>query len=174
MTTKPSNPKDIVGSKKWRWMSVIPATVLWELGLALLEGSLKYGRHNYRSVGIRASVYYDACVAGHLMPWWEGEDLDPDSGLSHITKAIAGLVVLRDSMIRGNWQDDRPPKADVERLRTEAQAHVDRLLAQYPDPKPATTALPVNGGAQPKVYMSLVSHCPHGYMDHDQCPDCCH
>ena len=42
------------------------------------------------------------------MAWWEGEDVDPDSGLSHITKAIATLVVLRDSQINLNVDDDRP------------------------------------------------------------------
>jgi hypothetical protein len=33
------------------------------------------------------------------------------SGLSHIDKAIASLIVLRDSMLQGNWTDDRPPSA---------------------------------------------------------------
>ena len=45
----------------------------------------------------------------HLVGWWEGEDLDPDSGLSHVTKAIASLVVLRDAMLNGKCEDDRPP-----------------------------------------------------------------
>ncbi|MCM0035904.1 MAG: DUF5664 domain-containing protein, partial [Burkholderiaceae bacterium] len=56
------------------------------------------------------SVYYDATIR-HLFAWWEGEDLDPDSGMSHITKAIASLTVLRDSMIQGMSTDDRPPRS---------------------------------------------------------------
>ncbi len=106
--SKPTNPKDAVGCKKVG-LSVIPANVLAETALALTEGALKYGRHNYRGCGVRASIYYDATMR-HLMAWWEGEDIDPDSQLSHITKAIAGLTVLRDSMMRENWTDDRPPK----------------------------------------------------------------
>jgi hypothetical protein len=105
---KDTNPKDAVGTKKVP-MSTIPGPVIMEAGLALLEGARKYGRHNYREAGVRASVYYDATFR-HLMAWWEGEDIDPDSGLSHVTKAIAGLIVLRDSMMKGNWKDDRPPK----------------------------------------------------------------
>lgn len=104
---KPSNPKDSIGIRKAP-MSTIPANVLAEMGVAMLEGSAKYGRHNYREVGVRASVYYDA-VLRHLFAWWEGEDIDPDSGISHVTKAMTALVVLRDSMIRENWSDDRPP-----------------------------------------------------------------
>jgi hypothetical protein len=88
----------------------IPAPVIWELAVAMFEGALKYARHNYRAVGVRASVYYDA-LNRHIDAWWDGQDVDPDSGLHHITKAIATLFVLRDSMIRGNWVDDRPPRS---------------------------------------------------------------
>lgn len=107
LNAKDTNPKDAVGTKKAP-LSTVPTPVLLEVGLAMLEGARKYGRHNYRIAGVRGSVYYDACLR-HLMAWWEGEDIDPDSGLSHITKAMAGLAVLRDSMIKGNWVDDRPP-----------------------------------------------------------------
>ncbi len=104
---KSSNPKDSVGVLKAP-LSTVSAPVLAELGVALLEGSLKYGRHNYRVVGIRASIYYDATIR-HLFSWWEGENIDPDSGMSHITKAISSLCVLRDAMIQQKMEDDRPP-----------------------------------------------------------------
>jgi hypothetical protein len=109
MSLKSTNPKDAVGVRKVSF-STVPCTVIAEVGLAMLEGARKYGRHNYRSAGVRASVYYDA-VLRHLTQWWEGEDIDPDSGLSHITKALAGLTVLRDTMINDMWTDDRPPRA---------------------------------------------------------------
>ena len=95
---KETNPKDAIGASKVP-MSTVSCAVLAEVGVAMLEGACKYGRHNYRGVGVRASVYYDA-TQRHLMSWWEGEDLDPDSELSHITKAITSLVVLRDAMIQ--------------------------------------------------------------------------
>lgn len=137
MTAKPSNPKDAVGIKKVP-ASTIPAPVIAELGVAMLEGALKYGRHNYRSIGVRASVYYDAVMARHMPAWWEGEDIDPDSQLSHITKAIASLVVLRDAMMRGNWVDDRPPKSKDGWLDPLNQ-RVIALLEKYPEPKVAYT-----------------------------------
>lgn len=105
---KDSNPKDAVGIRKVPW-STLSAPVIGELGLAVLEGARKYGRHNWRGVGVRASVYYDAVVARHLAAWWEGEDVDPESGLSHLSKAMAGLHVLRDAQMRGMMEDDRPP-----------------------------------------------------------------
>lgn len=109
---KPSNPKDIIGIRKVP-MSAVPANVMAEVAVGMLEGATKYGRHNYRAVGVRASVYYDATLR-HLMAWWEGEDIDMDQGsarLHHITKAITSLVVLRDAMMQEMLDDDRPPKS---------------------------------------------------------------
>lgn len=132
MSEKPSNPKDIVGVRKAP-MSTVPAPVLAELGVAMLEGAAKYGRHNYRAVGVRASVYYDATMR-HLMAWWEGQDLDPYSGMSHITKAIASLAVLRDSMIQGKMTDDRAPASAefYEALNKRAAEIIDRYADKSP------------------------------------------
>lgn len=138
MEMKPTNPKDAVGIKKWRYVSTVPLTIIWEIGCAMLEGARKYGRHNYRVAGVRASVYVDAAF-GHIGQWWEGEDVDPDSGLSHITKAIASLVVLRDAMIQDMLEDDRPPKARLGDVRGNLQRIVDEMFEKYPDAKPAFT-----------------------------------
>lgn len=117
--TKETNPKDGIGAKKVP-MTVVPFGVLAELAVAMLEGATKYGRHNYRSAGARSSIYIDAAMR-HLMRWWEGEDIDPDSGVSHIVKAIASLTVLRDAQLNGKSVDDRPPRhADI-------GAHYDKL-----------------------------------------------
>ena len=124
---KPTNPKDAVGIRKAP-LSSLPIRVLWRVGLAMMEGALKYGRHNYRAAGVRASVYFDA-VGRHLFCWWEGEDLDPDTNLSHIDKAIAALMVLRDSMLEGNWEDDRPPRTALE--MDALNKHAGDLLDRY-------------------------------------------
>jgi hypothetical protein len=133
-TNKPSNPKDSIGIRKVP-MSVVPANVLAEVAAALMEGASKYGRHNYREVGVRASVYYDAAMR-HLMAWWEGEDLDPDTAntISHITKTISALVVLRDSMMQENWTDDRPPKSVPFYPRLNAAC--SDILDKYSDKNP--------------------------------------
>ena len=131
---KPSNPKDALGILKIPY-STISQPVIAEVGVAMLEGALKYGRHNYRAIGVRASVYFDAVVARHLAAWWEGEDIDPDSDLHHITKAIAGLCVIRDAMIQGKFIDDRPPKSPAG-WQAALNDKVKALLAKYPNPVP--------------------------------------
>lgn len=130
---KPTNPKDALGIRKPP-SSTLPQNVMAEVGVAMLEGALKYGRHNYRVLGVRASVYYDA-TRRHIDSWWEGEDIDPDSGMSHITKAISSLVVIRDAMLNGKMNDDRPPKSDVAGDRDRLTGIVNKLLDRYKEPK---------------------------------------
>lgn len=132
MNTKLTNPKDRVGVRK-AGMSCVPANVLAEVGVAMTEGALKYGAYNFRAAGVRSSVYYDGTLR-HLMAWWEGEDIDKDSGLSHVTKAIASLVVLRDAMLHDLVTDDRPPRTEgfYEALNVKA----DALITRYGDRQP--------------------------------------
>ena len=130
--TKPTNPKDAVGVRKAP-LSCVPMNVVAEMGVGMLEGAAKYGRHNYRGVGVRTSVYFDAAMR-HLIAFWEGEDIDADSGLSHISKALVTLAVLRDSQMRGNCTDDRPPRSDpfYSRLNDAAGAVLDRHAGKDP------------------------------------------
>ncbi len=129
---KPTNPKDAIGALKAKF-STIPVGVMLEVGLALLEGAVKYGRHNYRGVGVRASVYYDAAM-GHLGDWWEGDDIDTESNLSHVTKAIASLVVLRDAMMQGKLTDDRPPRSKV--FKRDFNQKAAEIIARHADKNP--------------------------------------
>lgn len=125
---KPSNPKDSIGVTKPP-LSCIPCGPLFEVGAAMLDGSCKYGRHNYREIGVRASVYYDAMLR-HAMKWWEGEDRDKDSGCLHLAHLAACALILMDCP---DVTDDRPPIVGnpVDRVAELVKA----ILAKYPEPK---------------------------------------
>ena len=131
MKTKDTNPKEALGIRKIP-LHTIPCEVLMELGLAMMEGGRKYGTHNYRDMGVRMSTYYDASLR-HIMAWWEGEDIDPDSGLHHIIKAAACIFVIRDSMLMGNYEDDRPVKypdgLDMSKFNKQAV----EIIKKYPE-----------------------------------------
>lgn len=129
MNKKPTNPKDAIGSKKVA-VHHVPQHVLQKASLAMLEGAIKYGSYNYRVAGVRASIYYDAFMR-HMQAWWEGQDTDPDSGLPHLWKALACLVILEDAKTNGMLNDDRPPKLSnqnwVQELNKMAADLIDRL-----------------------------------------------
>lgn len=134
--TKDTNPKDAVAVAHLKF-STIPWRVMSGVALALSEGAWKYGRHNYRVAGVKASVYFDACL-DHLFAWFEGEDIDPDSGRHHIDKAIAGLFVLRDCMLGGKVDDDRPPAVApgwIAEGHEATKALLERMREKYPTPK---------------------------------------
>ena len=130
---KDTNPKDAIGVTKTP-MSTVPCGPIMEAGLGMLEGSVKYGRHNYRVAGVRASIYYDAAMR-HLMAWWEGQDTDPDSGIHHIGKAISTLIVLRDAQMNEMVTDDRPIGMRNPDWLKELNEQTKALLEKYPNPK---------------------------------------
>jgi len=134
MTTKDSNPKQRLGIRKAP-ITNVPMNVIAEVGLGMMEGGCKYGTHNYRAVGVRASTYVDAVWRHLFLQWWEGENIDQESGLNHVSKAIASLVVLRDSMMMNNWVDDRPYK-HPENHTVAMNEHASKLVDRYPNPVP--------------------------------------
>ena len=67
------------------------------------------------------------------MDWFEGEDIDPDSGLSHVTKAMTALATLRDSMLMGNWVDDRPLRNPNKLYKKSFNPKAEAIIEQYPD-----------------------------------------
>lgn len=109
--TKPTNPKDIVGSGKLP-LELVPATIDAYASLAFLEGALKYGRFNWRVAGVRASIY-KAALDRHVERWWNGEDVDPSTGVPHLASAIACIGILLDAKTCGKLTDDRPPPAPL-------------------------------------------------------------
>lgn len=131
---KPSNPKDLVGSGKLPLhLWPVTATALGSLGL--LDGMLKYGRSNFRAVGIRASIYYDA-ASRHLNAWFEGESVDPDSGLPHLAHALACLAIIVDAEAAGKLNDDRMHPGGYRGLINDLTPHVDRLKAIHAGKNP--------------------------------------
>jgi len=130
--TKDTNPKDACGRLK-AGVSCVPMNVISEVGLALIEGSKKYGSHNYRKAGVRSSIYIDALWRHVFLQWWDqGQDNDEESDCSHITKGIACLVILRDAMLNGMLNDDRPISSVP--IIEELNAKAKELSARNPNP----------------------------------------
>lgn len=49
-----------------------------------------------------------SALARHALLWWMGEDLDPETGRSHLLHAGCDLMFLYVSWLRGIGSDDRP------------------------------------------------------------------
>jgi hypothetical protein len=132
--TKPSNPKDAIGSDKIP-LSLWPETATLYGALALLDGGCKYGIRNYRAVGIRASIYIDACKR-HLNAWFEGEECASDSGVPHLAHALACIGILVDADAAGKMVDDRALKGGYQELVEKWTPLVKEIKARHADKNP--------------------------------------
>lgn len=100
------NPKTIYGEAKFR-ISDTPVNSIRLLGLVHNNGAKKYGTLNWREHTVSASVYYNAAWR-HMAAWYEGEDLDPESGLPHLAHVMACMSIILDAEKFGKLNDDRP------------------------------------------------------------------
>jgi hypothetical protein len=133
-TLKNTNPKDLIGCNKVP-LHLFPETAAIYGSLALLDGMLKYGRTNWREIGVRASIYYDACKR-HMNAWFEGEDADPDSKLPHLAHAIACIAILIDAVSAEKLKDDRMYKGGYRKTINDLTKHVGRLKELHKDKNP--------------------------------------
>jgi hypothetical protein len=104
-TTKPTNPKDTLGSEKLP-LHLFPSTAIAMGSLAFLNGALKYGRTNWREAGVRASIYIDALIR-HAEACFEGEENDPSDGVPHLAAMLACTAIIIDARTAGKLIDDR-------------------------------------------------------------------
>lgn len=69
-------------------------------------GARKYSPFNFQS-GLESTALYDAAMR-HLLAWMSGEDLDPESGESHLSHAGANINMLMWMLANKPEMDDRP------------------------------------------------------------------
>lgn len=131
--TNEMNPKDRVGSDKLP-LHLWPTTASAMGCVALLNGALKYGRSNWRAIGVRSSIYYDAC-SRHLAAWFEGEDAD-EEGVPHLASALACLAIVVDAQAAGKLIDDRQYPGGHRRLIDSLTTQVARLKSLHSDRSP--------------------------------------
>lgn len=133
LSEKPTNPKEGVGEMKVSiW--ALPIRVLMQCAIGMMAGGYKYGLYNYRDMGVRGSTYLNACMR-HMTSWHEGEDYDKDATVPvhNLDAAINCLLVMRDSMMHGNFQDDRPLASADNSWLTGANASAKALYDLHPD-----------------------------------------
>jgi hypothetical protein len=103
------NPKTAAGLRKLP-MDLIPPIVLAELAAVLGLGAdcpaKAYGRWNWRGAKVEAETYV-AAIERHLLRWRSGEEIDDQTGVSHLISAIASLAILRDAQDAGTLVDNR-------------------------------------------------------------------
>lgn len=77
---------------KARW-DLVPYLALSRVVDVLTFGARKYAPENWRQLSEPRRRYFAAAMR-HLIAWWRGERIDPESGLPHLACAISSLLFL--------------------------------------------------------------------------------
>lgn len=134
MTTKATNPKDVIADNKVSlWLLSPVAKAQW--ALAQFAGMLKYGTWNWRIAGVRASVYLSA-MQRHMDAYMSGEDADPTDGSHHLGNVMACAAILLDAAAAGTLTDDRPPSVDIRATYAAIEKQMSALRVKYADKAP--------------------------------------
>jgi Domain of unknown function (DUF5664) len=103
-TPKPEAPRPAwpESNTKARW-DLVPFKAVDQIAQVLTFGAKKYKDNNWRE-GTRWGRCY-AALQRHVTAWWEGEEVDPETGASHLAHAGCCLFFLMEFQ-RNGWGDD--------------------------------------------------------------------
>jgi hypothetical protein len=86
-------------------LDLVPPEAIIGLADVLTFGADKYAPRNWELGGAWGRSY--ASAMRHLMAFWSGEDIDPETGLPHIDHALTNIVFLSTYQKRNIGTDDR-------------------------------------------------------------------
>lgn len=106
-------PEDVVYDKsgavkydgKKPRIDLIPSEALLAMGDLFRHGAKKYSDRNWEKGMAWGRMY--GSLQRHLISWWGGEDLDPETRKSHLDHAACCIAMLIAYEKRGTGTDDR-------------------------------------------------------------------
>lgn len=87
-------------------LDLIPPELFTAVGSILEFGANKYGDRNWEKGMEWGRIY--AATLRHLIRWWSGQELDRESGYSHLWHAACNISFLIAYESRGVGVDNRP------------------------------------------------------------------
>lgn len=102
------NPKAAYGKAKPQ-LGLVPPAALIEMAGVMETGAVKYGATNWRKDHVESMTYVHAALR-HTMAWLDGEDVDPESGFSHLAHAASCFAIVLDAKACSSLIDNRPLK----------------------------------------------------------------
>jgi len=98
--------KDDKGKLQWH---LFPWVAAREIVKVMMFGAIKYAKYNWMK-GLNYSRVWDSSKR-HLDEWWDGEDNDTETGLSHLAHAGCCIMfLLTYTVLKMTFLDDRPFK----------------------------------------------------------------
>jgi hypothetical protein len=92
--------------KKTARFDLIPVSALWQIAEHYGRGAEKYEDRNWER-GYSWSLSY-AALCRHLFAWWNGEDIDEETGSHHLAAVAFHALALLTFAETHPEKDDRP------------------------------------------------------------------
>lgn len=92
-------------------LDLVPVSLTEEVGKVLTYGATKYDADNWRRGMSWSSVY--ASMQRHINKWREGDEIDEESGLSHLSHIACNVAFLIEYEKICPEYDDRKFKKEV-------------------------------------------------------------
>jgi hypothetical protein len=87
---------------------LIPVQPLKEMATVFGFGARKYGENNWRKdLGNTSWGRTYSSIQRHLLSFWDGEDIDPESGFTHLSHAATQMLILIEQYNNCKEMDDR-------------------------------------------------------------------
>jgi len=131
MNTQYNDPKGAAGALKTP-LGLIPPYAMEQTALAHKLGAEKYGPFNWRDTGVCVSTYINA-IMRHINAFRDGENLDPESGISHLAHIACSCNILLDADYCDTLQDDRniAPQNFPDKLEYEPEHLLNDVLQEF-------------------------------------------
>lgn len=91
---------------------LLPPKSINEVGKVLTFGAEKYDPHNWRKVDDLQNRYTSAALR-HIFAHIDGEDVDEETGLSHLAHAMCCLLFKLEDQLIGESEEERTRETDT-------------------------------------------------------------
>lgn len=104
-------------------LELVPVSAITGMAEVLQAGAKKYAPRNWER-GMHWSVCY-ASMMRHMLKWFNGQDLDEETGLSHLKHVLTNAAFLIQYTETCPHLDDRPNKVVTEHVNRKPILYID-------------------------------------------------
>ena len=111
-------------------MDLLPPKSIFEVAKVLGFGAEKYGPENWRLLE-NLQDRYTAGALRHIFAHMDGEDLDPESGMSHLAHALCCLLFkLEIELENAKIEEEKPRETDSAEHTARDQSFESDILTE--------------------------------------------
>ena len=108
-------------------MNLLPPKAIVEISKVLTFGAAKYDAENWRKLDDLQNRY-TAGALRHIFAHMDGEELDPETNLSHLAHAMCCLLFKLEIELEERAKKERPRETDVSEHKARDQSTETDLL----------------------------------------------